>query len=228
MVAVYKDILDYLHIEHTFLTGNRNCFCNLLEISRKEWTVAVDVPIPDGEWVIHIKYEGEYTELKVTLKNRQNMVYTLTFLPMEEDRRTAGIFESIEKLEKNTELWNKRKEERHVLGAEFSEEFGLKKVEQKVIITGKEYPCMINDISFQGMKLTTLETGSRKGEEIAVLLDFINPIERVMVKGYIQSVLIKSGEKTKYRFAILSVKFPDTPLALKERVGSYMIRKDGK
>jgi hypothetical protein len=88
-------------------------------------------------------------------------------------------------------------------------------------------------MSFNGLKITTLDSGDlKKGDAVTVLLDFTSPLERIIIKGTVQSVLLKSGEypsggnRRPARFAVLSLQAPDPPLAFKQRLGAF-IREGG-
>jgi hypothetical protein len=236
MVKTGRDVLEYLGIDHAFLTGPRNVFCTLLEISAKEpWVIAIDRLWEEPEAVLTIKYRGTYRERPVRIEKRDAFTYRLSFAGGSGGNPLEALWASIQKLEEDESLWNKRKEERHPVGAAFSPLLGLKKTEQKVILSGKEYPCLINDLSFRGMRLTTLDGGNlKKGQEAAVLLDFINPIERIILKGTVQSLVLKSGEQPSggsrrpVRFAILSLQLPDPPLAFKQRLGTFIAQGGGR
>jgi hypothetical protein len=229
MVKVHKDVLDHLGIEHVFLTGQRNVFCALLEISTTEaWRVAIDGEWEEGEGILNIKYKGIYLTWPVYVKKQDRLSHTIELIG--DSVKLSALYESIQTLERDENLWNHRREERFDVGAEGSGLLGLRKVEQKVIIAGTELPCMVNDLSFGGMRLTTMDSGEvKKGDTVTALLDFNNPIERLMLKGTVQAVMVKSGAskggERPVRFAILSVRFQeDPPLAFRQRLGAFAER----
>jgi hypothetical protein len=93
---------------------------------------------------------------------------------------------------------------------------------------------MVNDVSFSGIKITSFDPGDLDvGDEIAVLLDFAHPIERIVLKSFIQSVTVKTGEggrsggQRRLKFAILSARFTDPPLPFKQRLDAYMRGREG-
>jgi hypothetical protein len=224
VVRAHKDVFDYLGIEHTFLTGKRNEFCTVLELSSGEtWIIAVGGVWEEDTALFNIKYRGSYLSLPVTVEKRDGFTYRMSF---REGLVEPSLREGIIKLEENERLWNKRKDERFAVGVAGSEPLGLKKAEQKVILSGAEYPCMVNDLSFNGAKITTLESGElKRGSEAGLLLDFINPLERIVLTGTVQALQIKSGEQRAgrpVRFAILSLRYnTDPPLAYRRRLGSF-------
>jgi hypothetical protein len=234
MIQAHRDVLRHLDIEHTFITGDTgNGFCTLLGISVSEWIVATDKEFPDGGADINVKYNGRYLTFKAVLQREEGLSYRLRFAEDPAARGGGALIAAITALEAHEELWNKRKEERHKIGRNFSADFGLKKAEQKVIMGGREYPCMVNDVSFSGIKITSFDPGNlERGDEIAVLLDFSHPIERIALKSFVQSVTVKTGEKgpggqSRLKFAIVSARFTDPPLPFKRRLGAYISRTEG-
>jgi hypothetical protein len=235
MVKTGRDVLEHLGIDHTFLTGPRNVFCTLLEVSSAEpWIAAIDRPWEGPEAVLNIKYRGIYHERPVMIEKRDAFTYRLVFAGVPGGPPWEALWESIRTLEADESLWNKRKEDRYPLGTACSPRFGLKRAEQKAVLSGKEYPCLINDISFNGVKITALDGGNiQRGHEAAVVLDCINPLERLILTGTIQSLMLKSGEQPSagsrrpVRFAIVSLQLPDPPLAFKQRLGAFIRNGDG-
>jgi hypothetical protein len=89
-------------------------------------------------------------------------------------------------------------------------------------------------VSFSGIKITSYDPGDlERGDEIAVLLDFSNPIERIVLKSFIQSVTVKTGERggnggqRRLKFAVISARFAEAPLSFKQRLGAYIRGKEG-
>jgi hypothetical protein len=234
MIRVHRDVLGHLGIEHVFLMGDMgNSFCTLLELSVSEWLVAIDKDLPGGEADITVKHNGRYLAFKAVLRSEEGFTYRLSFAEDPASRGGGELIAAIAALEAHEERWNKRKEERHTIGFLFSGDFGLKKAEQKVVLGGREYPCMVNDVSFSGIKITSFDPGDLEtGDGIAVLLDFSRPIERIVLKSLIRSVAVKTGEKgnggqRRLTFAVISARFTDAPLRFKQRLGAYIARKEG-
>jgi hypothetical protein len=226
-MKVYKDILDHLHIEHIFITGAKNCFCTLLEIEDTYWKVVIDTPFNDEEATLHVKYNGSYIDEKVLVFKDTVDMYKVEFIN-KTNEIIKIIFASIKQLIADEKSYNKRKEDRYEMGIKYSMLFNLKTVEQKVSTKGIELPCMVNDVSFNGMRVTTFERESlKKSEEISIVLRFSKPIECLEIKGYIQSIVVKTVKNSiksskDYHFALISVKFINTPLSYKQRLGSYL------
>jgi hypothetical protein len=229
MIRVHKDVLDHLGIEHVFLTASQNAFCTLLEIGLSEkWLIAIGNSWEAEEAILNIKYRGTYLVWQVHITPKDKFSYHLEL--SNEEFKVSPLYGEIEELERNESLWNKRKEMRMPVGADLSGVLGLRKAEQKAVITGgQEMPCMVNDLSFGGMKITTYDTGSlKKGDPVLVLLDFTDPVEKIPLKGTIQVVTVKTGlQKTAgghpVKFAIISIQFQgDPPLAFRQRLGAFM------
>jgi hypothetical protein len=234
MVRARKDALESIGIEHVFLTGERNEFCAVLELGAAgKWAIAPGGPWEGGEAVLNVKYRGAYLCCPVKIEKRDDFSYWALF-PATGAADSGGwpsLWESIETLENDERLWDTRKGERFGVGAEFSAALGLKKAEQKAVISGREYPCMINDVSFRGMRLTALDGGGAgKGDGIAVLLDFAGPAERIALRGTVQAVITKTGARAdaggRYpRFAVISMRFSaEPPLAFMKRLGAFIER----
>jgi hypothetical protein len=228
LIKTRKDVLSHLGIEHAFLTGHRNEFCTILELgTEKRWVVAVGAPWDEYEAILNVKYRGAYLTWPVQVERKDAFSYWVSF-NYPEGAETKRLWADIKKLEDDETLWNTRKEERFTVGADRFAALGLKKAEQRVMVAGTEFPCMIHDVSLKGAKLTTYDHGSAKrGDEITVFLDFISPIERITLKGTIQAMTVKTGEQRTagghpIRFAVISIQFStDAPLAFRQRLGVF-------
>jgi hypothetical protein len=228
----YKQTLGALGIEHTFLTGEKNCFCQPLEIGLREWLLSADANLQNGENCLHIKYAGNYLDLPVILRKNDAFSYTAGFVgkPAAAQPLFAAVAEMLEK----EDFWNKRREERHPLGIDLSQAFGLASPEQRLFCNGLEFPCLLNNVSFGGANCTApAATDFSRGCEVVFRLAFSQPLERISVKGCIQSVSVKTGtvkdkSHTPPRFAILSAQFSDPPLAFKQRLGRWIENRENK
>ena len=129
-------------------------------------------------------------------------------------------------------LWDKRKEERYDVGAALAKSFGLSGAEQKLIFGKKTGPCLVNNVSFNGINCTAYaDNYFEYGREIGVHLLFSNPFERIFLRGIIQSVIVKIGasaSKTQSppRFAVVAARFVEPPLAYKQRLGKFIEGKE--
>ena len=116
MIKVHKDVLNYLNIEHMFIISETtNSFCIPLEISQNKWIIAIEKEL-FGEVELNIKYKGKYLSIKVNL---ENLPHTRTYniiLPKINKKDFKELINQISELEKNQSLWEKRKEERYMIG----------------------------------------------------------------------------------------------------------------
>lgn len=233
MIKVYKDILEKLKIENVFLTGETNAFCTVLEIEGNKWVVSTDKNFYTDSAVLNIKVEGEYMEIPVKVDGIESGLYRLLLSsPQSSGHQFSQLMQRINELEKNHEIWEKRKEERFNIGIKKSEDFLLSKPEQTIVYDKKELPCLVNNVSFSGANITTVSfSGSefRRGAEVFLVLKFNSPIERIILKANIQSVAVKSShENARLKFALLSMQIINPPLAYKERINAFIHKKDSK
>lgn len=231
MIKVYKDILEKLKIENVFLTGETNAFCTVFEIEGDKWVVSTDKNFYTDSAVLNIKTDGEYMEIPVKIDGIENGLYRIA-LSSSRKKQFSALMQRIEELEKNHEIWEKRKEERFNVGIKKSGDFLLSKPEQTILYDKKELPCLVNNVSFSGANITTVSfSGSefRRGTEVFLVLKFNSPIERIILKANIQSVAVKSShENTRLKFALLSMQIINPPLSYKERINAFIHKKDSK
>ena len=90
--------------------------------------------------------------------------------------------------------YNRRKEERFEIGLDEQriKAINFKDAEHKLIINKKQLPCVINNISYSGAKITTEEENFEVNKRIGLCLSFINPIEQVFLIGTIRNCFIKT------------------------------------
>jgi hypothetical protein len=225
-LKAHKQALDALGIEHTFLTGEKNCFCQPLEIGLREWLLSADANLQNGEKCLHIKYTGNYLELPVILHKNDAFSYTAAFAG--KPAAAQPLFDAVAEMLEKEVRWNKRREERHTLGIDLSQAFGLASPQQRLFCNGREFPSLLNNVSFGGANCTAPAAADfSRGREIVFCLAFSQPLERILVKGRIQSVSVKTGaakdkSQTPPRFAVLSIQFSDPPLAFKQRLGRWI------
>lgn len=230
MIKVYKDILEKLKIENAFLTGETNAFCTVLEIEGNKWVVSTDKNFYTDSAVLNIKTEGEYMEIPAKIDGIENGLYRLLlYTPQSSGQQFLQLMQRVNELEKNHEIWEKRKEERFNIGIKKSEDFLLSKPEQTVVYDKKELPCLVNNVSFSGMNITTVSFSGnefKRGAEVFLVLKFNSPIERIILKANIQSVAVKSShENAKLKFALLSMQIINPPLSYKERINAFIQKK---
>jgi hypothetical protein len=94
------------------------------------------------------------------------------------------------------------------------------------MVSGRELPCLVDDISYGNIQLTTFDPGGlNQGETAAALLDFVELLERAVLKEIIQTAAVKTGEQGSRAGAVLSLRSPDDPsLAFRRRMGAFTQR----
>lgn len=227
MVKIRKDILEYLQIEHLFITGMKNSFCNLIEIEKNEWIVTMDSDINDEKAILNVKTNGVYIEVPVLINKKGSTVYSLQ---IQKNKCRKKLFlelqERIIQLENNHAQWEKRKEDRYVIADKNVDKFNLEQATQNIVQNKIQIPCVINNVSFCGANITTIMTDKvefKANSEIVLILRFVKPIEQIILKAYIQSVGVKTANNSdRYKFAILALKLIEPPLSYKTRLNNYI------
>lgn len=233
MVKSHNDVLKYIGIDNIFLTGSIRTFCHIIafDLSSGKWNVTLDKETSEKEAILNIRKKERYVEIPVVLEHVELNEYNLIIGKPEEN---AEIIEEINlkirELEDNHSLWEKRREERFPVGIASSLLFNLKSPEQKVVSGRKEFPCLINNVSFSGLNFTTItiENDFKTGNDVGIVLRFQSPIETIPLKGHIQAVKIKSSaeKKRRFQFAIVSVQLIDTPLSYRKRIEEFIERTE--
>ena len=230
MIKVYKDVLDRLGIQNVFLTGENNAFCTVLEIGDGGmiWIVTVDKEYFTDRAILNIKTGDTYIELETEIEKLESSLYKLK-IKQNKKKKFLSILEKIKDLEQHHEIWEKRKEERFKIGLESSCDFSLSKPEQTMLYMKKEFPCLVNNVSFSGANVTTvLADGSefKRGNEVIIILKFNNPIEQIALKATIQSVAVKSAKNSsRLKFAIVAVEITNPTLSYRERITQYIKKR---
>lgn len=233
MIKVYKDVLQKLEIQNIFLSGEKNAFCNLVEINGQQWMLAVDTEFNSNSAVLNIKIKDSYIEIPVKLQKTAPGLYSVDMDKKSNKKKVfTDLLKRIALFEEECSLWEKRKEERYSIGLTHSKDFFLDERSSKVIVDRAEQPAFINNVSLSGVNLTTLSNESqryKKGQTVLVVLKFSNPIEQVAFQGSVQSVVVKTVKNSnRFVFVILSLRIIDPPLSYKKRVGNYIQTLGGK
>ena len=94
-------------------------------------------------------------------------------------------------------------------------------MEQNLIFNNIQLPCIINNISFSGAKITTWESDFFIDKKLVLCLSFVKPIEQIHLPATIKNTSIKTVDKGQI-VSILSIKFDSPPLAFKERISCFI------
>lgn len=227
-MKITKDILNVLNISSMYILKEGGIhICIPVDIEGSVWKISTDTPELTGNAVIKTKYNGNDYLFKVhidELLKSENFSFTYKTHLVDSTEKNLFMLEySI--LEKKLKNWDKRKEERYEIG--FDENkiamFSLKSFEQKVIVNKLTLPCMINDISFGGTKLTTIDSNFSREKNIIVYFSFLNPIEQILIEAEIRNLSLKQLEGQ--IAATLSLEFKDAPVRYKQRVADFIAKQ---
>ena len=236
-MKISKDILQHLHIETVYIVTNDNLYlCCPIEIIKDKWLVACDSDNLKGNVKLKVKYHGSfiYLDSLITKKSQENL-YSFTYeifideKELTKDRLKENFFIELHKIQQQTELWNRRKEERYDIGLDEKRQklINFKTIEQTLISDKTQLPCLVNNISFSGAKITTLEGNFAKDKKVCLNLSFIQPIEQIPLIGTIKSCIIKSTLEKKI-VSVLSLHFDISPIEFKKRLDRFIKLLDGE
>lgn len=230
-MKISKDILQHLHIETVYIvTGDNLYLCCPVEIQKEKWFIACDSDSLEGNVRLKVKYHGSfiYLDSLITKKSQENLysfTYEVQINPEElkKDRFKETFFNELKNLQQQTEIWNRRKEERYDIGLDEKRQklINFKTTEQTLISDKTPLPCLVNNVSYSGAKVTTLEGNFAKDKKVCLNLSFLQPIEQIPLIGTIKSCVIKSTLEKKI-VSILSLQFDASPVEYKKRIDRFI------
>lgn len=235
-MKINKDVLNALRVETVYiLCGGGLCLCAPLEIKGNRWCVSCDTDNIRGKVVLKVKFNGSfiYLDSEISRKNQDtyfSFIYELEISGDEKkkDSFKLAFFRKLEQMEMRAAEWDKRREERYEIGFDEKRIKALRlKTAEQILVTDKvQLPCLINNISYSGAKVTTLSGNFQKDKKVCLFLSFVSPIEQIPLIGIIKNCLIKSTDEKKL-VAVLSLKFEDPSIDYKTRLDSF-IRQTGE
>lgn len=236
-MKVFKDILQVLKIETVYLVKDGNMhMCMPFDITETKWKVSCDSGFLTGNVILKIKFNGSFIFFDVQIKQFEqdslhSFIYELN-IPVEEYKKDNMNYlfymMTTELMEENNE-WNKRSEERYDIGLDQVkiDTIGFKDPEQKIIFEKKQLPCMVNNISFSGAKITTMEDFFQTDKKVCIYYSFVNPIEQIPVIGTIRNCFIKTL-KNNQNVSVISLQYDEVPYAYKKRLESFIDKTGDK
>lgn len=226
-----KDILNFLKIESCYIVAeNKICMCMPLKFSGMTFFVGCDTGELSGNVRFKVKFHGSFIYLDSLIvskpdENIYSFVYELGIMDYEKNRDPfkSKFFSQLKQMEDQSESWNKRKEIRYEIGLdeEKKELMNFKGIEQILVADKVQLPCIINNISYSGAKITTLEGKFSKDKLVCLNLSFKNPIEQIPLVASVKNCLIKSTAEKKI-VSVLSIKFDYSPISYKKRIDNYI------
>ena len=230
-MRINNDILNALRIEAIYIQKDNDLLmCVPLKMKESYWIISTEVNSLVGEITLKIKYNSNYIKVRgevdtfLEYSGIHAFLYTIKIIRDENlDENQREFFLTLDEMEHKQQEWNKRCEERYDIGTNESkgQMFGLKSLEQMLIFNHVQYPCLLNNVSFSGAKLTTYEADYYKGKKIILCLSFHNPIEQLQIVATIKNASIKILENQQ-TISILSIQFDSTPIEYKYRLEKFI------
>ena len=232
-MQVNKDILKYLKIETCYILANNTTYlCMPIEIKKHSWFIVCDSGELSGFVKLKIKYRNSFIYFNTQIisaptETHYGFTYELIFdeKDINKDEFIKTFFADVNKTITLDNQWNKRKEERYEIGLNENllELIKFKSFEQSIVIDKSRLPCLVNNISYGGAKLTTTEGNFSKDTTLMLELSFIKPIEKIYILGFVRNCLIKSTSDKKI-ISILSIKFSEKviPINFKMRLDEFI------
>lgn len=230
-MKIYKDILNALKIETAYILANEILYmCIPHEIKKDTWYVSCDSNALKDAVVLKVKFNGSFIYLKSRiLRKEQDSLHTFTYeleIEPEEKKKDSlklAFFTMIKEMEETSEEWNKRKENRYDIGLDKArlKAVSFKTAEQIIVADKIQLPCVVNNISYSGAKITTMEGNFHKDKKICLYLSFINPIEQIPLIATIKNCFLKTTMENK-PVSVLSIKYENSPYEYKKRLDSFI------
>ena len=230
-MKIFKDILNVLKIGSVYVIHKDILFmCIPLEINGNNWIVSCDHDKLSGEVILKVSFNGSfiYLKTKIIKKEQDDFSSFIYELQINENEKTKDNFKylffmMISEVEEQANEWNKRKEERYEIGLDEKkiEAIGFKSPEQIVVTDKTQLPCVINNISFSGAKITTMEGHFFKDKKICLYLSFRNPIEQIPLISVIRNCYIKNTSENK-NVTIISMEHEEPSYEYKKRIDNYI------
>lgn len=230
-MKVYKEILEALKIESVYVISDDTTFmCYPLEIEDTKWKVSCDSEFLSGKIKLKVNFFGDNFYLSASIKRIKqedscSFIYEVVINEAEKkDSIQKNIFfMMLFDMEEDSKEWNKRKEERYEIGLdeERISAIGFKSPEHIIVSGKKQLPCVVNNISYSGMKLTTMEGDFEKGKKVCICLSFVNPIEQIAIIGTIRNCFIKTTKSGEI-VSVLSLEFEMPPYEYNKRVQKFI------
>lgn len=188
MLTITKEMLEYIEIKAVYIS-----------VSSDKRIICLPVQFYDDCWRIYIALDNNFTSesayleilktdnafikvpckiKKLDEKYRQYIIFFKNALPI-------SITSRIDSLNKTYGSAEKRQGLRLKVGRKNYELFGLKELKQKIVISGFEYDCIIEDVSMHGIRISFYYPKFRTGafesltlisSVLGIKLMFINPL----------------------------------------------------
>lgn len=230
-MKVYREILEAMKIDSVYVIYNDTTYmCYPLEIEDTKWIVSCNSDSLNGNIKLKVNFYGEnlYLESHIIKKEQEDscaFIYDIQINELEKkaDLQKNIFFMMLFELEEDYKEWNRRKEERYEIGLDEKRlrAINFKNPEHVIVFEKKQLPCVVNNISYSGMKITTMEANFEKGKRVGICLSFISPIEQITILGIIRNCFIKTTKEDEV-VSVLSLEFQQPPYEYNKRVQQFI------
>lgn len=188
MLSITKEILEYIEIKAVYITiaSDKKIVCLPVQFYDDCWRIYIGLDnnfTSEFAYLEILKTDNEFIKIpckikKLDKKYRQYIISFKKSLPISISSRIDALNETYGSAEKRQGL-------RLKIGRENYRAFGLDNIKQRVVISGFEYDCVIEDISMHGIRISfcypKFQTGAVEGltlisSVLGIKLMFINPV----------------------------------------------------
>ena len=188
MLTITKEILEYIEIKAVYIsiTTDKKVVCLPVQFYDDCWRIYIGLDnnfTSKSAYLEILKTDNEFIKVpckikKIDQKYKQYIIFFIKPLPLSISYKINVLKEKYGSAEKRQGL-------RLKVGRENYRLFGLDNIKQKVVISGFEYDCIIEDVSMHGIKISfhypkfqtgTVESLTLISSVLGIKLMFINPV----------------------------------------------------
>jgi len=231
-MKITNDLLNAMHIESVYIqTETQLYLCCPLKIKEDLWLISTGINSLEGKIKLKIKYNSNFIALDAVIDSYiedsglHSFIYVIKITSEKNgfSDEQKELLSTINYMETKYNEWNKRKEERYNIGTndKMGELLRLKSLEQNIVFSNLQLPCIINNISYSGAKITTMESEFFNEKKVILCLSFVRPIEQIQILATIKHATVLTLSENK-NVSVLSLNFDKSPLSFKERLTTFI------
>ncbi|WP_149554541.1 hypothetical protein [Treponema pectinovorum] len=230
-MKIYKDILNALRIQTVYVLSKEILYmCFPIEIIKDTWTISCDSANLYGQVILKLKFNGVFIYLKATIIKKEQeslnaFIYELNIDESEwkKDNLKYVFFQILREMEEQATQWNKRSENRYDIGLDSKriKAINFKSPQQIIVIDRRSLPCVVNNISYNGAKITTYQADFKKEKKVCLYLSFIQPIEQIAIIANVRNSFVKTTIDNKV-VSIVSLKYENAQYEYKTRLDDFI------
>ena len=216
MLSITKEILEYIEIKAVYISivPDKKVVCLPVQFYDDCWRIYIGLDnnfTSEFAYFEILKTDNEFIKVpckikKLDKKYKQYIIFFKKSLPL-------SISAKIDILQKEYGSAEKRQGLRLKVDRENYRLFGLDNIKQRVVISGFEYDCIIEDVSMHGIKVSLyyprlknnlMEDLNTIPSILGIKLMFINPLfslfliaEAIRIQGHKESGMLTIGCKIK-------------------------------